>query len=573
MGVPGIKKITMSLFSELRRRNVLKVALLYAVVSLIIVWVVDHGVSGLVLPVWASEFVLLLLAIGFPVALIFAWVYEITPQGLKKGVDVDQTQSIVYKTGQKLNAAVAVLGVLGVAALVGERLLPEFELILPEPLEEFPLRPVYDAPEGAGVPKEITSYSMANGLRIIVWPDHDIPNVVMYNFVRAGGRNEYPGITGLSHFFEHMMFSGTATLDPGEFDRIMEAAGGANNAYTSNDLTIYQNWFPRSALETIFELESDRLQNLAIDPDVVESERGVVYSERRRGIDDNNDGRLYEQMMAAAFVAHPYQFPIIGWPSDIEGWTQEDLESYFKTYYAPNNCTIVFAGAVSPEEIFLLAEQYFAPVPRQKPPPPVRTVEPGQAGERRFVIETETQTPLLHLAFHAGRAADPQTRQMQLLLNILTTGNSSRLHRLLVEEEQIALKVNGMQMEGFDPGLVYFSLTLPPGADIDAVEARVLEELTRVAAEGVTRAELSKAKNIVLADFWRELATIDGKASALGNFDVFTGSYENLFSLSEDVNAITAEQLQAVAGQVFRHSNMTVGVLRSSRIDAAEVTK
>ena len=553
----------MSLFSELRRRNVLKVALLYAVASLLIVWIVDHAVSGGVAPIWAKEFVLLLLAIGFLVALIFAWVYEITPEGLKKGVDVDQTQSIVYKTGQKLNAAVAVLAVLGLAAIVGERLLPEFELVRLEPVEEIPLRPVYDSSESVGVPREITAYTMANGLRIVVWPDHDIPNIVMYNFVRAGGRNEYPGITGLSHFFEHMMFNGTSQLDPGEFDRIMEAAGGSNNAYTSNDLTVYQDWFPRSALKTIFELEADRLQNLAIDPDVVESERNVVYSERRLRIDNDNDGRLYEQMLANAFVAHPYQFPVIGWPSDIENWTQEDLESYFKTYYAPNNCTMIFTGAVSPEEIFLLAEQYFAPIPRQSPPPPVRTVEPEQAGERRLLIETDTETPLLHVAFHAGSAADPETRHMELLLNILVGGDSSRLHRLLVEEEQLALGVGGMQMEGFDPGLVYFYLTLPPGADIAAVEARLLEELERVAVEGVTGAELEKARKIILADYWRNLSTINGKAAALGNYEVFTGSYENLFSLPEDVSAVTVVDLKAVASSVFRRANMTIGVLQA----------
>ncbi len=552
----------MSLFSELRRRNVLKVALPYAVASLLIVWVVDHAVSGQIAPIWAKEFVLLLLAIGFPVALIFAWVYEITPEGLRKGADVDQTQSIVYKTGQKLNAAVAVLGVLGLAALVGERLLPEFEFVRPEPVEEIPLRPSYDSPLGEGVPREITAYTMSNGLRIIVWPDYDIPNVVMYNFVRAGGRNEYPGITGLSHFFEHMMFNGTSNLEPGEFDRIMEAAGGANNGFTTNDLTVYQNWFPRSALKTILELEADRLQNLDIDPDVVESERGVVFSERRLRVDNDNNGRLYEQMMATAFVAHPYQFPVIGWPSDIENWTQEDLESYYRTYYAPNNCTMVISGAISPEEFFLLAEQYFAPIPRQNPPPPVRTIEPEQTGERRLVIEAETDTPLMHLAFHAGRAADPETRQMSLLLNILVEGESSRLHRLLVEEEQLVLSVGGMLMEGFDPGLVYLYLTLPPGADIEAVEARVLEELERVASEGVTGSELTKAKNNMLADFWRGLATIDGKARSLGEFEVFTGSYENLFALPGEVDATTATQLRAVAAKVFDRRAMTLGVLR-----------
>ena len=553
----------MGLFTELRRRNVFKVALLYAVASWLFVWIVSHMVDGLGVSPWVSDYVLLLLAIGFPVALIFAWTYEITPAGLSKAMDVDQTQSIVYKTGQKLNAAVAVLAVLGVAAVIGEKLLPEFEPPPPLILEEIPLRPVFDFSAKAEVPREITSFNLPNGLQVIVWPDHDIPNVVMYNFVRAGGRNEYPGITGIAHFFEQMMFNGTETSERGEFDRTMEAAGGANNAYTSNDLTVYMDWFPRSALETIFELESDRLHNLAIDPDVVETERGAVFSERRLRIDNDNFGRLYEQMRATAFVAHPYQNPVIGWPSDIENWTQDDLEEFFKAYYAPNNQTMVFAGDVTPEEIYLLAEQYLSPIPRQHPPPQITTVEPEQQGERRVLIETDAQTPLLHMAFHAGATADPETLHLDLLLAILAEGDSSRLHRLLVEEEQLALQVSGWQSDGFDPGLAYFAMTLPPGADIGAVEARLLSELERVAREGVTSAELTKARNLRLAAFWRRLQTIDGKASALGNFEVFTGDYENLFAIPEDLSNITSEQLQAVAARVFRRANVTVGVLRA----------
>ncbi|MBT8088298.1 MAG: insulinase family protein [Gammaproteobacteria bacterium] len=394
----------------------------------------------------------------------------------------------------------------------------------------------------------------------------------MYNFVRAGSRNEYPGITGVSHFFEHMMFNGTANLEPGEFDRVMEAAGGANNAYTSNDVTVYMDWFPRSALKTILTLEADRLENLELDPDMIESERGVISSERRRSVDDNAFSRLYEQMRATAFVAHPYQFPVIGWPSDIERWTSADLESHYLTYYAPNNSTMVFSGAVSPEEIFLLAEQYFAPIPRQKPPPDVRTVEPEQTGARRITIETDTETPLLHLAFHGGKAGDPETRHMELLLNILVGDDSSRLHRLLVEEQQLALAVGGMQNEGFDPGLVYLYLTLPPGSDVRAVEAKVLEELDRLVAEGVSGIELAKAKNIMLADYWRQLATIDGKASALGNYEVFTGSYENLFAEPEAIDAVTRAQLQAAAAAIFRRSNMTVGTLRAAAVDSGETS-
>ncbi len=455
------------------------------------------------------------------------------------------------------------LAVLGVAAVIGEQLLPEFTPPPPLVLEEIPLRPVFDFSAKAEVPREITSFNLPNGLEIIVWPDHDIPNVALYTFVRAGGRNEYPGITGLAHFFEHMMFNGTDSREVGEFDQEMEAAGGANNAYTSNDVTVYMDWFPRSALETIFDLESDRFMNLAIDPDVVETERGAVYSERRGGVDDDNTSRLFEQMMATAYVAHPYQNPVIGWPSDIENWTQDDLESFFKTYYAPNNLTMVFAGDVTPEEIYLLADQYFSPIPRQHPPPEVTTVEPEQQGERRLVIETDAQTPLLHVAFHGSATDDPETLHMDLLLAVLADGDSSRLHRALVEDEQLALSVGGFQTDGFDPGLVYFYLTLPPGGDLAATEARLLEELQRVADEGVTAAELEKARNLRLASFWRGLQTIRGKASALGNFEVFTGDYENLFIVPETLAQTDAAALQAAAQQVFRRGNMTLGVLRS----------
>ena len=560
----------MSLFSELRRRNVFKVALLYAVASWLLVWVVRRSVDGLGMSPWISDYVLLLLAVGFPVALIFAWTYEITPAGLQKATDVDQTQSIVYKTGQKLNAAVAVLAVLGFAAVIGERLLPEFTPPPKETLEEFPIRPVFDFSGRAEVPKEIASFNLHNGLEVIVWPDHDIPNVALYYFVRAGGRNEYPGVTGIAHFFEHMMFNGTESRDQGEFDAEMEAAGGANNAYTSKDVTVYMDWFPRSALETVIELEADRLMNLAIDPDVVETERGAVYSERRQRIDDSNFGVLFEQMFANAYMAHPYQNPVIGWPTDIENWTQQDLEDFFRTYYAPNNITMIFSGDVTPEELYLLADQYFSPIPRQHAPPAITIVEPEQRGERRFVIEKDAQAPLLHVAFHGGAADDDDALQRTLLLSILGEGDSSRLHRVLVEEEELAVSVGVYDSGGFDPGLVYFYLTLPPGGDVAAAEARLLEELERAAIQGVDEAELEKARNLQLAAFWRELETIRGKASALGNYEVFNEDYEALFAVPEKLAETTPGTLQSVAAAMFRRENMTVGILHAPAGDETQ---
>ncbi len=556
--------MTTPFIAELSRRNVFKVAFVYIVAGALLYWLASVAQTQLELPWWFSRLVGILFVVGFVPALIFAWVYEITPRGLKKAVDVDQTQSIVFKTGQKLNASLAVLVVLAAVAMIADRLLPELAVVEPPPF-------VFDAPTGPNAPAEIRSFTLDNGLKIIVWPDHDIPNVVMYNFVRAGGRNEYPGITGLSHFFEHMMFNGTSNLEPGEFDRIMEAAGGANNAYTSNDVTVYQDWFPKSAIRTIFELEADRLENLAIDPDVVESERGVVYSERRSRIDNDNWGLLYEQMMANAYVAHPYQFPVIGWPSDIEYWTVEDLESFFRTYYAPNNCVMVFTGDVTPEEIYALADEFLAGIPAQDPPEEVTTVEPEQLGVRRILIETSAQTPLLHMAFHAGRASDPETLAMNMLLEIIVGGDSSRLHRLLVEELEIATYVGGFHHEGFDPSTVYFYLGLRSGVDPADAEAEFLAALAAIVADGVTEAELDKARNIMLADFWRSMATIDGKASALGDFEVFHGSYEKLFDRSDAVDAVSAEDLRSAAADIFRLDNATIGVLRDRPAeDAAE---
>ena len=163
----------------------------------------------------------------------------------------------------------------------------------------------------------VLARTLANGMQVIVWPVHHIPNIALNLWVRAGSRNERPGITGLAHFFEHMMFNGTQTRAPGEFDRLMEAQGGANNAFTSDDVTVYEDWFPSSALELVLELEADRVAHLAFLPEMIESERGVVASERRLRVEDNNHGLLAERVQAEAFTVHPYRFPTIGWPQDI----------------------------------------------------------------------------------------------------------------------------------------------------------------------------------------------------------------------------------------------------------------
>jgi zinc protease len=409
--------------------------------------------------------------------------------------------------------------------------------------------------------EDVRAVTLANGMKVIVWPVKNIPSVALYNWVRAGSRNEAPGITGLAHFFEHMMFNGTTRREPGEFDQLMEAQGGANNAFTSDDVTVYQDWFPRDALDLVFDLESDRVANLAFVPKVIESERGVVYSERRLRVEDNSQGLLSEQVQAAAFVAHPYHFPTIGWPSDIQSWRIEDLQKFFRTHYAPNNLTLVLAGDLVPERVFALARKYFEPIPRQAPPEPVRTREPEQSGQRVVVVERKAQTPLLQYAYKSPAAADERGPAVSLLLSILVDGDASRLHRLLVERQKVAIEVSGNWQEGFDPGLFWLYLTLPEGSDPRHVQQILDHELDSVVARGVSDGELARAKNLVEAGFWKKLATIDGKAQLLGEYEVFHGDWLRMFDAPAQFERVTREQVQAVAREILDTRKRTVGML------------
>lgn len=412
-----------------------------------------------------------------------------------------------------------------------------------------------------GLAKEIAVKTLKNGLTVIVWPDHDVPNVAMYTIYRVGSRNERPGITGISHFFEHMMFNGSKNFPSGDYDRLLEAAGGSNNAYTSENVTAYQNWIPKGALETIFRLEADRICCLSLDSASVESERGVIYSERRTTTDNNNESFLDEQVQAAAFTAHPYGFPVIGWPSDIERWSQQDLQEYFRTYYAPNNATMIFAGDVTPEEIFALAARHLEGIPAQPAPPAIRTIEPPQLGERRVIVRRPGQVPFIQVAFHAGRANDPDVETLDLLSTILTGGESSRLYRRLVDRDQVAIGLYDYVLRGFDPGLFRILVTVSPEKGAEACEKALLEELDRVGREGVTEAELKKAKNVSVANFWRRMATIDGKAATLGDAQVFRGDWRDAFAAPDRYQRVTARDVQALAKALFQEKNRTIGIL------------
>src|SRR5262245_3131656 len=407
----------------------------------------------------------------------------------------------------------------------------------------------------------IQTHQLKNGMKILVQEDHSIPNIALYIFYRIGSRNERPGTTGISHFFEHMMFNGAKKYGPKKFDEVMEAAGGANNAFTSNDVTAYMEWFPRSALETIFDLEADRIQNLAFDEKMIESERQVVASERRTSVDNSNFGILEEQLGAAAFTAHAYQWPVVGWMVDIESWTMEDLRNHFRIGYSPANATMVVVGDVTLDEIVKLAQKYIEPISSRGLPPKVTTREPEQLGERRVTVRKFAQLPVVMIGYHVPESADADYYPLQVLKTVMFEGQSSRMYQRLIEKDQIAISVQGDYSFAFDPTL--FTITIRPKAGIspETVEKAVYEELDRVKSATVTDRELQKAKNILLADFYRSMKTIDGKARALGNYEVFFGDYRKLFTVADTYNTVTKEDLQRVARKYFTEKNRTVATL------------
>jgi zinc protease len=416
-------------------------------------------------------------------------------------------------------------------------------------------------PGSAAQDYPVETRTLANGLKVLVQPDHSIPNVTLYTFYRIGSRNERPGTTGLSHFFEHMMFNGAKKYGPGELDKAMEANGASNNAYTTRDVTVYQDWFPLSAMELIFDEEADRIQYLSFDPKKVESERGVVASERRTSVDGSNDGILDEQLWATAFIAHTYQWPVVGWMSDIEHWTMADLKHHFEMGYSPSNATMVIVGDVNPAEVFALCQKYLEPIPFHPPPPPVTTVEPPQVGERRLVVRKQAELPLLMIGYHIPQTNNPDFYALNILRSILFHGESSRMYQRLVDKDQLALSVDSQVDNAFDPTMIELQIRPKDKIDPQSCEKATYEELDRVKNGLVDERELAKAKNVRLAEFYRQMQTISGRANTIGTYEVFFGDYHKLFEAAQNYGAVTREDVQRVAKKYFDANNRTVATL------------
>jgi zinc protease len=409
--------------------------------------------------------------------------------------------------------------------------------------------------------EDIKVFRLDNGLKVLLLEDHDIPNIAYYTFFKVGSRNERNGITGVSHFIEHMMFNGSAKVGPGEFDRIMEFMGGSNNAYTSREMTAYTNWFPSSVLEEMIKIEADRMQDAMFDPTVLESERGVIAEERRVSTDNDNDALLDEQVVATAITAHPYHWDVIGWMSDIQSWKRDDILNYYHTYYAPNNAVIVIAGDFETDNVIELVKKYYDHITPGTPPPPVATVEPEQMGTKRVQIIKEAQAPSFIMVYHAPKFGDPDYYPMSIIETVLLGGESGRLYKRLVREEQIALEVGGGIDQNIDPFLFYFRIQPKVDADLGKIEKIIIEELEKIKKDGITERELRKAVNNVKSGLYRPLQTIAGKANLLGNAELLAGDYSALFTWIDTYQKVSIKNVQDSAAKYFSDKNKTVGTL------------
>ncbi|MBI4483054.1 MAG: insulinase family protein [Acidobacteria bacterium] len=470
--------------------------------------------------------------------------------------------------------------------------------------------------------KQVTQHTLKNGMKILILERHDVPVVSFHNYADVGSANETVGTTGIAHLFEHMAFKGTTTIgtknyqaekvalekldkayerladerrkgtraDPeklraleeefkkaqeeadkyvvnNELGTIIEENGGVGlNASTGSDATRYYFNFPSNRLELWFSLESERF----LRPVLREfyKERDVVMEERRLRTESQPIGRLIEEFLAVAYKAHPYGQPTIGHRSDLEAITRAQAASFFTKHYAPQNLTVAVVGDVDPKEVIRLAELYFGRIQPGPKPEPVSTMEPPQEGEKRFDVEAQSQ-PILLMGFHKPDILHKDDAVFDVVTGVLSGGRSSRLYKSLVKEKKIAAAAGGFpDFPGVKyPGLFLFFSVPVPGQSNDANEKAIEEEIERLKKEPVSEAELKKVKNQARARLIRQLQSNSGMASQLAFYQAVTGDWRNLFRQLEDIDKVTADDVQRVVQEYFTRKNRTVGYLIPERTE------
>jgi zinc protease len=419
------------------------------------------------------------------------------------------------------------------------------------------MNPISEHPFGAGA-LVVRHFRLDNGLQVLLVRDPSAPIFAYQTWFSVGSRHEREGITGIAHLFEHLMFNQTEHHPPGELDRMMESVGGDTNAATWVDWTYYRDNLPRTELDLAVDLESDRMACLTLGKTQVESEREVVANERRFRVEDDVDGFLGEEMYKLAFTKHPYHWPTIGWMRDIEAISIDDCRAFYKTYYAPNNATLVLVGDVEEERALELIGRKYGRIAQQVIPPDLSEPEPEQKRERRQSWKKPVLADKLRLGYKAPPLGHADYNVLEVLSEILFGGKSSRLERILVAEREIASSVGASLAPFRDPGLYEIAVGLQRGHRAGEAEKIIDAELERIKRERVGAEELETAKTRLVTRLLRELRTQSGKAEALGHYHTTTGDYRNLFAVAGAYRAVTVEALQYVAQSVLDRNRRTV---------------
>ena len=412
----------------------------------------------------------------------------------------------------------------------------------------------------------IVDTTLPNGMRVIVKEDRRAPVMVSQVWYRAGSVDEFNGTTGVAHVLEHMMFKGTKTVPPGEFSKRIAAAGGRENAFTSRDHTAYFQQMHKDKLALSLQLEADRMNNLVIDDAAFAKEIQVVMEERRMRTDDNPQSVLYERLMAAAYQAHPYQRPIIGWMNDLEQMTGQDARDWYTRWYAPNNATLVVAGDVNADAVLALAKQYFGPLERKPLPARKPQAEPVQVGIKRLNVKAPAKLPYLIMAYHAPVLRDWEKDwvpyALQILGGVLSGNDSARLQKSLVKEQQIAVNADaGYDAVSRGPGMFMLDATPAQGKSIAALEKALRVEIERIKKTGVSEAELNRVKSQIIAGDIYQRDSLFYQAMQLGEYITAGLPPEALDGRVAKLRAVTPAQVQEVARTYLIDDALTVAVL------------
>ncbi len=408
--------------------------------------------------------------------------------------------------------------------------------------------------------------TLSNGLRVVVKEDRRAPTVVQMVWYRTGAIDEMDGSSGLAHMLEHMMFKGTKKFGPGEFSRRVAAAGGRDNAFTSQDYTAYFQQVPKRALPEMMMLEADRMANLQINPKEFAPELKVVMEERRMRTEDNPHSLVYERMNAVSFQEHPYRRPVIGWMDDLEHMTWKDAEDWYKRWYTPNNATLVVVGDVDHQALFRLAEKTYGVIKAR--PLPTRRIqsEPKQLGIKRLNVKAPAKLPYLAMAWKVPRLESVETDRdpyaLQMLAAVLDGHDASRLVRHLVRGQKIAQSAGA----GYDPtqrGPAQFFLEGQPaeGHTVAELEAALRKEIQRIQTEGLSEAELARVRTQLVASQIYKRDSMMGQAMEIGALEVIGLSWRDIDRMLERMKSITPDEVQAVARKYFVDDALTVATL------------